>query len=355
MNAITIQERVKAALSHHKPDRVPRYEVFLPGYIEKWRRECSPGESVNIYDYYPETDIGSDSILAMQEGPFTSRVSTEETGTDTFFHRDSWNRLQRCSHSGTFFEVMEVALNEKKTLDTLVWEDPWTQDNIAGYKDRARQAAQRFCPVTGVMGLFMSSYYLRGEFELLIDLMEDKGFARSLADRLSGFLGDVGAKALETTDTWDTAIWVYDELGNNKSSVISPDTFEQVYLEPYKRVIGYWKSLGASNVILHCDGNCLPLLDLLIEAGFTGLQGVNPSAGMTVPEVKAKYGKKLALIGGICNIHVLAKGTRQDIERNVKSVIEVAQDGGVIIGTHSIDYDIPIANYNYYYKLLESR
>ncbi|MDD3928038.1 MAG: hypothetical protein PHT33_15450, partial [bacterium] len=109
ISRVTARERVNAALIYQKPDRVPCYEVFLPGYIEKWRRERGLNESVNIYDYYPKIDIGIDSILAMQEGPFISSVRTEETDTDTFFHLDSWNRLQRCSHSGTFFEVMEVA------------------------------------------------------------------------------------------------------------------------------------------------------------------------------------------------------------------------------------------------------
>ena len=109
---------------------------------------------------------------------------------------------------------------------------------------------------------------------------------------------------------------------------------------------------GSQNVILHCDGNCLALIDLLLEAGFTGIQGINPSAGMTVPAVKAKYGNRLALIGGMCNIHVLTKGSKKEIEKQVRSILEAAAEGGVIIGTHSIDSDIPVENYEYYYSIL---
>ena len=36
----------------------------------------------------------------------------------------------------------------------------------------------------------------------------------------------------------------------------------------------------------------------------------------------------------------------------MRSIIEVVKDGGVIIGTHSIDSDIPVENYDFYYSLM---
>ena len=36
-----------------------------------------------------------------------------------------------------------------------------------------------------------------------------------------------------------------------------------------------------------------------------------------------------------------------------RSIVEAAKEGGVIIGAHSIDYDIPVENYDYYYSMLE--
>lgn len=345
---MTPRERVQLALSHRKPDRVPRYEIFLPGYVEQWRRQRGGDAPANIYDDYANVDIGT--VLAMQEGPFVSRMRREEGDGDMYFEHDSWGRAQKFSRSGTFFEVLETALSNKTDLDTLRFEEPWTEERIEYYRQWEARSHDRFCPVSGVMGLFMSSYYLRGEFELLIDLKEDEAFCRALADRVAAFLTPAGEKTLDVTGTWDTALWVYDELGNNQSSMISPETFERVYLEPYRTMIGRWKEQGLKNVILHCDGNCLPLVDLLIEAGFTGIQGNNPSAGMTVPDMKAKYGDRLALIGGMCNIHVLTKGDHHEIERQAEAILDVARDGGVIIGTHSIDSDIPVEHYDFYYE-----
>ncbi len=129
-------------------------------------------------------------------------------------------------------------------------------------------------------------------------------------------------------------------------------TLERYFNPPYKEMISCWKSKGAKNIILHCDGNSLSLLDLFIEAGFTGIQSLAPWAGMPLPEVKKKYGNRLVLIGGMDNIFTLQKGSRQEIKNQVESIVEAAKDGGVVIGTHSIDGDIPVENYSSYYSIL---
>jgi len=92
---------------------------------------------------------------------------------------------------------------------------------------------------------------------------------------------------------------------------------------------------------------------MLIDAGFTGIQGLYPGANMSIPAVKAKCGAKLNLIGGICNITVLAPGPKQKIERAVQEIVEVARNGGVVIGAHSLEEDIPPEHYDYYYSFLE--
>lgn len=75
---------------------------------------------------------------------------------------------------------------------------------------------------------------------------------------------------------------------------------------------------------------------------------------MTIPTVKAKYGDRLSLIGGVCNITTLLSGSKQDnIERQVASIAEVARHGGIVIGAHSLDGDIPLENFDYYNAVLE--
>jgi hypothetical protein len=73
---------------------------------------------------------------------------------------------------------------------------------------------------------------------------------------------------------------------------------------------------------------------------------------MYLPDVRKRY-PGLVLIGGMCNIQTLATGSRAEIERQAREVAEAGRAGGVVIGTHSIDEDIPVDNYDHYCSVLE--
>ena len=55
---MTVKERVVAAFEFRKPDRLPRYEMFIDQFIPNWRKDKDQPESVDIYDYYKKVDIG---------------------------------------------------------------------------------------------------------------------------------------------------------------------------------------------------------------------------------------------------------------------------------------------------------
>jgi len=349
---MTPRERIKTAFAHKKPDRLPRYEIFFPAFSEVWRRRRGLPEDTDIYAHYPKIDIGA--ILASQEGPFLEMQTSREDETNRYV-RDSWGRLARHSKTGKIFEVLETVVRKKSDLDRLEFRDPRTEErpDVEALGPSTEEVSERFAPVGGVMGLFMPSHYLRGETTFLMDLMDDAAFCHALIGRVGDFVTALGELILERTGTWDTALWVYDDFGSNLGPLMSPRMFETFFLPVYKEMISYWKTKGLRNVILHYDSNCWVILDILIDAGFTGIQGIYPGANMSIPAVKAKYGDRLTLVGGVCNITVLAPGPKEKIERTVWEIAEVARDGGVAIGAHSIEEDIAPEHYEYYVAALE--
>lgn len=346
---MNVRERVRAALRRQRPDRIPRYEIFLPGFVEKWQEGRKPGPNFSIYDAYPRIDIGT--VLATQEGPFLKKSYREEQG-DNIIRRDSWGRVIRERKGAVFFEVVENVIQNKADMDKLEFENPadLSRQDMTVLAERVKSTGSRFAPVSGVMGLFMPAYYLRGEVSFMMDLLDDEVFCRTLIDRIAGYVTAQAEAIVQLTDTSDTALWIYDDFSSRRGPLISPALFEKFFVPVYRRMTDYLKSKGVENIILHHDGNCRPILDMIVAAGFTGIQGIYPGAGMTIPAVKARYGSQLCLIGGICNTTILAAGSRSEIEKNVAQIVEAARDGGVIIGSHSIDYDIPPEQYDIYYE-----
>jgi len=345
------RDRVIKALNFEKTDRTPRYEIFLPEFIEKWKKYKSIDKATDIYDYYFKIDIGT--VLADQDGPFPSLKKIERREGNIYYERDSWGRLLLKKDNAYFEKEIEVILDRKDKLDEIKFEEIDLKEKHKPLKEYSKKVEGKFAPVSGVLGLFMGCSRLRGEVQFLIDIVEDKSFCKELVSRLTNHIKYLGLSVAEATNTKDTAIWVYDELASKDKPIISPNSFFDIFLPYYKDILNFWKQQGIKNIILHCDGNCLPLIDLIIEAGFTGVQGIYPSTGMNLPDIKKKYDNRLVLIGGICNIETLCNSSYKNIKKQVEEIIEVAKEGGVIIGAHSIGDDVPIENYEYYYRLLD--
>ena len=98
---------------------------------------------------------------------------------------------------------------------------------------------------------------------------------------------------------------------------------------------------------MHSDGNIESVLDMFIEAKIDAINPIEPKAGMDIIKLKKKYAKKLSFIGGICNARVLPQGNKEEIAKQVRSVIELGKEGGVILAAHSIGPDIPVENYDW--------
>ncbi|MHB8964127.1 MAG: uroporphyrinogen decarboxylase family protein [Saccharofermentanales bacterium] len=344
------RERIISSMNYSKTDRIPRYDIFLPDYISEWKKNKNLPDETYIYDFYNKIDIGC--VLAHQEGPFYSRKGIEKRDGNSYHERDSWGRLVYKKDNAFFEKEIEAVFADKTMADKIPFESPLADERYIELSEQNDKVRKNFAPVAGVLGLYMGCYRMRGQEQFLIDLAEDKEFCKHLINRLMDFTMEAGLKVTEVTETLDTAMWVYDEFSSRLDPMFSPDIFEELFLPAYKKMIGYWKSKGMKNFILHCDGNSLPILDMIIDAGFTGIQSLAPTAGMWLPDIKRKYGDKLVLIGGMCNIVTLANGTFSDISYEAEAMAEAAKDGGVIIGTHSIDVDIPVENYDYYYSVL---
>lgn len=342
------RERVIAAFGFNKSDRLPRYEIFIPGFVTKWQKEKNLSCEKWIYDYYDKIDIGT--VIADQYGPFFSKAGIIKREGTTYYELDSWGRILLKKDDAFFEKEIEVKIKDKN--DEVEFESPLDKDRCKIFRNMPERLNKRFALVSGVLGLYMGCSRMRGEVQFLMDIAEDEEYCRHLAGRLAEFTTAIGLNLADMTDTKETAVWVYDELSSRTGPMFSPESFSRIFLPCYKKMIEKWKENGIKNIILHCDGNSLPLLDLVIEAGFTGIQSLAPTTGMWLPDVKKRYGNKLSLIGGMCNIDTLANGSKRDIEIQVGLIMEAARDGGVIIGTHSIDIDIPVENYDYYYSVV---
>ncbi len=346
---MTAQERVLKAMDFQKPDRIPRRDIFEGPFIEKWK---NTGPPENIYAYYDQIDVQDTFRPFGREGIlFSKKGIIEEKGNEQFV-RDDWGRILRTRSGGESKQVISYVLSDKSELDALPVESARNPDRLGGILPGLNERKEREAVFAGIMGLFMACQNIRGITQFPVDMIEDPPFAEALIKKILPQRIETALYLLETADLYKTGLWIYDELAMTGSLWISPDTFEAVLLPAYKKLINSVKKSGARHVVLHCDGYSEPLWDMLIDAGFTGIQSCNPNAGMDLPRMKQKYGSSIALVGGIDNVNVLRTGPASAIEEQVMSVLEAASDGGVVVGPHSVAADIPVEHYELYYNIV---
>ena len=111
------------------------------------------------------------------------------------------------------------------------------------------------------------------------------------------------------------ALFHHDDWGSEKSTFMSPDMFAEFFLEPYKKIYGYYKDNGVELVVHHADSFAATLVPYMIEMGIDIWQGCMESNN--VPELIKQYGGKISFMGAIDNKSVDFTGWTQDDVRNV--------------------------------------
>jgi uroporphyrinogen decarboxylase len=112
-------------------------------------------------------------------------------------------------------------------------------------------------------------------------------------------------------------------------------------------MVAAFKAAGAPHVFLHSDGNVLPLVEMLVDAGIDGLNPLERRAGMDPALLRRKF-PKLVLIGGMDNTNTLINGPVSCIEEEARQLIDMGREGGLIIGTHSVSPEISLENFAAY-------
>lgn len=110
-----------------------------------------------------------------------------------------------------------------------------------------------------------------------------------------------------------------------KGPMVPLKFFRDVILPNLKKQVDEAHRRGMK-FIKHTDGNVNPLLDDLAEI-VDGLHSLDPTAGVDIGEVKAKYGDKLVLMGNV-SVDNLAMKSREEIVEETKTCIHKASPGG---------------------------
>jgi len=112
----------------------------------------------------------------------------------------------------------------------------------------------------------------------------------------------------------------------NTGPFLSPSQFGE-FVTPYlAKLIKAYRDMGFYT-IKHTDGNIMPIIDQLVQAGPHALHSIDPQAGVDIAEVKRRYGKQVCLIGNV-NCGKLDTGTDEEVVASARYALKHGMPGG---------------------------
>ena len=398
---MTPRERVRTALNHQMPDRVP---IDLSGHrssgiaaiaYAKLRKYLGlPDRPIRVYDPVQQLAIVDDDVLdrfdvdtielgrgfAMEDEFWTAWVLPDGTPCQVpvWLHpeRDG-NRWVIRSKSGqviaqmpdgalyfeqTYFPFAEGTPDHKRIAEA--FEDAmWTSiasppgPIVSGPDGRKIliEGARRLREKTdrAIIGLFGGNLLESGQF-----VYRNDNFFLLMAGDPAGthdFLDNLVEMHMRNLENFLTAVGPYidvilfgDDLGMQTGPQISPRMYREYFKPRHARMWKRAKELADVKVMLHCCGGVRELLPDLIDAGLDAINPVQISCrGMDPEDLKADFGKSMVFWGGGCDTQVqLSQGTPESVRTHVREQIRILSPGGgfVFQQVHNILADVPPQN-----------
>jgi hypothetical protein len=138
------------------------------------------------------------------------------------------------------------------------------------------------------------------------------------------------------------------DFGTQTSQFCSPETFRELWLPHYKRMNDWIHRNTSWKIFKHCCGSIIPLIPLLIEAGFDILNPVQINAkDMDTQRLKDEFGDAVTFWGGgIDTQKILPAGTPEQVREHVWKQCEIlGRNGGFVFNAvHNIQANVPVEN-----------
>ena len=200
--------------------------------------------------------------------------------------------------------------------------------------------------------IFMTSIFMRGFENMLMDLLSDRFFAKKLIDKIGEFYLDFTIKNLDAIGDRLDLYGIWDDFATQDGLMISAEVWRSYYKPWFSRMIEEIKKYNVM-VSFHICGNCSEIIPDLIDMGVDILDPVQTSAReMDLENLNKNFGKYICFHGGIDAQKLLVKSNPAVIRNEVSKIKKLfKKNTGIILGpSHYLTNDIPLENILAVYK-----
>jgi uroporphyrinogen decarboxylase len=293
------RERVLSTLERGQSDRVPRFEIWIDAL---WS-ELGQHDHADAY-----VNLGQDCIMMPGGSPPGSnawRDGVDEFGRIWNAGRYAGGAVAEAGDLHRFTPALNVA---RGCFD----------------RERVRAISHRYphhCLIFGTHAGPLTAAYLAMGFERFFAcLVDNPSLAHSLLEARTEWCI---ALFREASRLGAEVLVMGDDAAHRDGPMISTAMWREFVLPYHCRIV---QALDAP-LIWHSDGNLDALLPFAVQAGFAGVHGLEPAAGMDLGRAKEEFGAQLTLIGNV-DVRVLCGSDLGAVRAEVRRCLEEGAPGG---------------------------
>jgi uroporphyrinogen decarboxylase len=378
-------ERVRTALEHREPDRVPldlggtlvsainvhalrrlRRYLGLPDKVAVWEKVTQIGAmdddlierlGVDIKNVGPRPpgNPGLAKDLGVEEG---HAALTDEFGI-------GWHMPLQGGHYYDLYKHPLSHVESVEEIENYPWPDPLDPGRFEGLKQRADRIAgeEKKAYVLERMssGMWENATWMTGYEKFFCDMILNPKLIQAIMEKFLEIKMKFWGKALETVGENVLIVPDADDLGAQTSLLVSLELYKKIIWPYHRRLIEFIKKKAASKVYVffHCDGAIREAIPLLIEAGIDILNPLQVNCrgmGDTLA-LKKEFGRDLTFWGGSCDTQfILPFGSVDQVREETKRrIADLAPGGGFIFAPiHVIQAEVPPENIMAWWETLQT-
>jgi uroporphyrinogen decarboxylase len=365
-NCLAKLQRMRLALSHREPDRVPVGDFFWGSFLKRWREELGLAADADIYRYYdldwrqdnPNMDPHVQPFEILQEN---EREVTVRTGFGATIRK----RLDLAMPAYVSFATDTI-----EKMEAFQFDDPWDErrylrrgdDQINGVGDGFARDLPPF--VERVAALWPDFPVFGGVcegHEMLWRIIGSENvmyWIGEYPDELARFVERIHAFTLEVVRAQIKAaagkldgMVIWGDVAYKKGLLFSPAYWRRVFKPGVKALVDECHAHNLP-VIYHGCGNSRRIFEDFIEMGVDAYNPLEAKAGMDVIDLRRSFGHRIGFCGNM-DVLLWANGSPEELRTTVLNKLNAAKGGGYIFQSdHSVPGNISGPNYEFVVNLV---
>jgi uroporphyrinogen decarboxylase len=350
--------RLKLALSHREPDRVPAGEFFWTGFLKRCRETwgadfdpyrfwdldyvvVTPNMDPHIQPFEVVTQKGDDIVVKTGFGATIRRsgdlpmphyeafsVTRPEQMDD--FEFDPADDHRRFHHRGDD-QINGVG-------DALARDIPAWDERVDGYLDD-------FAVFGSICEPYEYLWRIVGTENALLWMVEAPEHLHEFIDRVGTFLVDLAGREIAAGEARLSGMVIWGDIAYRNGMLFRPRLWRK-WFKPHVRDLIRLCHSHDLPVIYHGCGNAAAVFEDLVDIHLDAYNPLEAKAGLDVVELKALYGENLAFVGNI-DVRVLERGDPEAIRSEVRYKLQAARGGGYVFQSdHSVSSAVAPESYD---------